>query len=125
MINIENITQLKKRTLGLTIVLTAAAMAFAQEKQQVSGKIVDSQKNLVPYASVTFKNKTVKENATLYSDATLTDDKGNFSLNLIPGSYEIIIEAIDFKKTIITKQINVGANNLGDLKLEQEIIDWK
>ena len=120
MINIENITQLKKRTLGLTIVLTAAAMAFAQEKQQVSGKIVDSQKNLVPYASVTFKNKTVKENATLYSDATLTDDKGNFSLNLIPGSYEIIIEAIDFKKTIITKQINVGANNLGDLKLEQE-----
>ena len=120
MINIENITQLKKRTLGLTIVLTAAAMAFAQEKQQVSGKIVDSQKNLVPYASVTFKNKTVKENATLYSDATLTDDKGNFTLNLIPGSYEITIEAIDFKKTIITKQINVGANNLGDLKLEQE-----
>ena len=44
MINIENITQLKKRTLGLTIVLTAAAMAFAQEKQQVSGKIVDAQK---------------------------------------------------------------------------------
>ena len=120
MINIENITQLKKRTLGLTIVLTAAAMAFAQEKQQVSGKIVDAQKNLVPYASVTFKNKTVKENATLYSDATLTDDKGNFNLNLIPGSYEITIEAIDFKKTIITKQINVGANNLGDLKLEQE-----
>ena len=120
MINIENITQLKKRTLGLTIVLTAASMAFAQEKQQVSGKIVDSQKNLVPYASVTFKNKTVKENATLYSDATLTDDKGNFTLNLIPGSYEITIEAIDFKKTIITKQINVGANNLGDLKLEQE-----
>ena len=120
MINIENITQLKKRTLGLTIVLTAAAMAFAQEKQQVSGKIVDAQKNLVPYASVTFKNKTVKENATLYSDATLTDDKGNFTLNLIPGSYEITIEAIDFKKTIITKQINVGANNLGDLKLEQE-----
>lgn len=120
MINIENITQLKKRTLGLTIVLTAAAMAFAQEKQQVSGKIVDAQKNLVPYASVTFKNKTVKENATLYSDATLTDDKGNFNLNLIPGNYEITIEAIDFKKTIITKQINVGANNLGDLKLEQE-----
>lgn len=120
MINIENITQLKKRTLGLTIVLTAAAMAFAQEKQQVSGKIVDAQKNLVPYASVTFKNKTVKENATLYSDATLTDDKGNFNLNLIPGSYEITIEAIDFKKTIITKQINVGANNLGELKLEQE-----
>jgi len=71
MINIENITQLKKRTLGLTIVLTAAAMAFAQEKQQVSGKIVDAQKNAVPYASISFSNKTVKENATLYSDATL------------------------------------------------------
>ena len=120
MINIENITQLRRRTLGLTIVLTASAIAFAQEKQQISGKIVDTQKNAVPYASVTFKNKTVKENATLFSDATLTDDKGNFSLNLIAGTYEITIEAIDFKKTIITKQITVGANNLGDLKLEQE-----
>ena len=75
MINIENITQLRRRTLGLTIVLTAAAMAFGQEKQQISGKVLDSQKNPIPYASVTFKNKTVKENAALFSDATLTDDK--------------------------------------------------
>lgn len=120
MINIENITQLRRKTLGLTIVLTASAIAFAQEKQQISGKIVDTQMNAVPYASVIFKNKTVKENATLFSDATLTDDKGNFNLNLISGTYEITIEAIDFKKTTITKQITVGTNNLGDLKLEQE-----
>lgn len=120
MINIENITQLRRRTLGLTIVLTAAAMAFAQEKQQISGKIVDSQKNAIPYASVTFKNKTVKENAALYNDATLTDEKGSFSLNLIPGTYEITIEAIDYKKTVITKQLSLGASNIGDLKLEQE-----
>ena len=38
-------------------------MAFAQEKQQISGKIVDAQNNAVPYASISFSNKTVKENA--------------------------------------------------------------
>ena len=119
MINIENITQLRRRTLGLTIVLTAAAMAFGQEKQQISGKVLDSQKNPIPYASVTFKNKTVKENAALFSDATLTDDKGHYTLNLVPGSYEITIEAIDFKKTVITKNIS-GASSLENFTLENE-----
>lgn len=119
MINIENITTLKRKTFGLTMVLTAAAMAFAQEKQQISGRIVDSEKNPIPYASVTFKNKTVKENAALYSDATLTDNKGNFNLNLIPGAYEISIEAIDFKKTILTKNIT-NSGNIGDFTVQEE-----
>lgn len=119
MINIENITNLKRKTIGLTIVLTAAAMAFAQEKQQFSGKIIDAQKAPIPYASVTFKNKSVKENATLYSDATLTDDKGFFKLNLIPGTYEITIEAIDFKKTVLSKSI-ANNTNIGDLTIQSE-----
>ena len=32
-----------------------------------------------------------------FSDATLTDEKGNFTINLIPGNYEITIDAVDFK----------------------------
>ena len=50
-------------------------MAFAQEKQQISGKIVDAQKTM-PFLmpSISFSNKTVKENAALL-DATLTDEK--------------------------------------------------
>ena len=115
----EIFSNFTKKTLSLTIVLSAAAIAFAQEKQEISGKIVSSNNAPVPYASVTFNNKSVKENATLFSDATLTDEKGNFTVNLIPGSYEITVDAIDFKKLVVTKPI--GKNpNLGNIKIEQE-----
>lgn len=119
MIQIENITTFRRKTLGLTLAISTAAFAFAQERQQFTGKIVDTQNNAVPYASVTFNNKSVKENNALFSDATLTDDKGNFSLNLVPGNYEVTIEAIDFKKQVTTK--NIGNNpSLGDIKIEAE-----
>jgi hypothetical protein len=119
MIQTEILNLITKKTLGLTLVLSAAAIAFAQEKQQISGKIVDAQNNAVPYASISFSNKTVKENAALFSDATLTDEKGNFIINLIPGNYEITIDAVDFKKLVVTKSI--GQNpNLGNIKIESE-----
>lgn len=119
MIHLESIIQLRRKTLGLTFILSAAALAFAQEKQEITGKIVSGNNTPVPYASVTFNNKSVKENATLFSDAVLTDDKGNFTVNLIPGSYEITVEAIDFKKFVTTKPI--GKNpNLGVIKIESE-----
>ena len=119
MIQTEILNLITKKTLGLTLVLSAAAIAFAQEKQQISGKIVDAQNNAVPYASISFSNKTVKENAALFSDATLTDEKGNFTINLIPGNYEITIDAVDFKKLVFTKSI--GQNpNLGNIKIESE-----
>ena len=119
MIQTEILNLITKKTLGLTLVLSSAAIAFAQEKQQISGKIVDAQNNAVPYASISFSNKTVKENAALFSDATLTDEKGNFTINLIPGNYEITIDAVDFKKLVVTKSI--GQNpNLGNIKIESE-----
>ena len=103
-----------KKSLGLTFVLSAAAFAFAQEKVSTSGTIVDKQNNPVPYASVTFSNKANK----LYSDAALTDEKGNFSIQLVPGNYDIIIEAIDYKKSTQNKQISGG--NLGSISIESE-----
>lgn len=119
MITHENIITLRKKTLGLTIALTAAAFAFSQEKQAISGKITDAQNNAIPYASVTFKNKSVKENTALFSDATLTDDKGNYNVSLIPGNYEITIEAINYKKQVFNKTIANGSFS-GTFKLEAE-----
>lgn len=118
MIHLESINQLRKKTLGLTFILSAA-IVFAQEKQQISGKIVDKQNNPVLYASVSFENKTVKENKALFSDATLTDDKGNYTVKLVPGTYEITVEAIDFKKYITTKVITNNFN-LGNIQIESE-----
>lgn len=112
---IEISSIIKKRTLGLAFVLGAASLAFAQQKMNVSGKIVDQQKNAVPYASVTFSNKANK----LFSDATLTDDKGNYQLALAPGNYDITIDAIDFKKSTLNKQISAGGS-LGNFTVESE-----
>lgn len=68
----EIINIFTKKTLGLTFVLSAAALAFAQEKVGISGSVVSKNNQPVPYASVTFSNKANKQ----FSDATLTDEKG-------------------------------------------------
>ncbi|MCB4235584.1 carboxypeptidase-like regulatory domain-containing protein [Kaistella anthropi] len=112
---IEISSIIRKRTLGLVFVLGAASLAFAQQKVNVSGKIVDKQNQPVPYASVSFNNKASKLN----SDATLTDEKGDYKLDLMPGNYDIIIEAIDFKKSTLNRQIT-AAGNLGNFSVEAE-----
>ncbi|OCK52862.1 TonB-dependent receptor [Chryseobacterium sp. CBo1] len=111
----EIISIFTKKTLGLTFVLSAAALAFAQDKVGISGTVVDKSNQPVPYASVTFSNKQSK----LLSDATLTDEKGNYKLDLTPGNYDIVIEAIDYKKSVINKQIT-AAGSIGALSIEPE-----
>ncbi|WP_419868077.1 TonB-dependent receptor domain-containing protein [Chryseobacterium sp. CT-SW4] len=111
----EIINIFTKKTLALTFVLSAAAFAFAQEKVSISGTVVNKNNQPVPYASVTFSNKENK----LFSDASLTDEKGQYKLDLTPGNYDITVEAIDFKKSIINKQIT-SAGNIGALSIEPE-----
>jgi iron complex outermembrane receptor protein len=111
----EIINIFTKKTLGLTFVLSAAALAFGQEKVGISGTIVSKNNQPVPYASVTFSNKANK----LFSDAALTDEKGQYKLDLAPGAYDITIEAIDYKKSVVNKQI-AAAGNIGALSIEPE-----
>jgi outer membrane receptor protein involved in Fe transport len=111
----EIISIFTKKTLGLTFVLSAAALAFAQDKVGVSGTVVDKSNQPVAYASVTFSNKASK----LLSDATLTDEKGNYKLDLTPGNYDITVEAIDYKKSVVNKQITI-AGSIGALSIEAE-----
>lgn len=112
---IEISSIIKKKTLGLAFVLGTATLAFAQQKVDVTGTIADKQNNAIPYASVTFSNKADK----LYSDAVLTDEKGAYKLDLTPGNYDITIEAIDFQKVTLNKQISAPVN-LGSFTVEAE-----
>lgn len=112
---IEISSIIKKRTLGLVFVLGAASLAFAQQKVNVNGKIVDKENSAVPYASISFSNKANK----MFSDAALTNEKGEYTLTLTPGNYDITIEAIDFKKSTLNKQIS-GPANLGNFTVEHE-----
>ncbi|MFN4365208.1 TonB-dependent receptor domain-containing protein [Chryseobacterium hispalense] len=111
----EIINIFTKKTLGLTFVLSAAALAFAQEKVGISGSVVSKNNQPVPYASVTFSNKANKQ----FSDAALTDEKGQYKLDLSPGQYDITVEAIDYKKNVVTKQIT-AAGNIGALSIDPE-----
>ncbi|SIQ56124.1 Outer membrane receptor proteins, mostly Fe transport [Chryseobacterium sp. RU37D] len=111
----EIINIFTKKTLGVTFVLSAAALAFAQEKVGISGSVVNKNNQPIPYASVTFSNKANK----LYSDAALTDEKGQYKVDLVPGDYDISFEAIDYKKSVLSKQIT-AAGNIGAFSIASE-----
>jgi iron complex outermembrane receptor protein len=85
---------IRKRTLGLTFILGAASLAFAQQKTLINGEVQGSKGIKIPYASITFTNNENKIN----SDASLTDDKGQYKIALAPGNYSVTVDAIDFKK---------------------------
>lgn len=104
----------KQRTMALTLVLGAASLSFAQQKVPVAGRVADNQNASIPYASVTFSNKANK----LLSDAVLTNEKGNYSIELAPGNYEVVIEAIDFKTATFTK--NITATDRLNFTLQRE-----
>lgn len=110
---IQNIT---RKSLGLTFVLSAAVLAFAQEREKVDvqGTIVDKNNQPIPYASVSFSSKINK----IFSDATLTDENGRYNLQLVPGNYDVTVEAINYKKNATTKQIAGGS--IGRISLESE-----
>ncbi|WP_312075904.1 TonB-dependent receptor domain-containing protein [Chryseobacterium sp.] len=111
----EIISLFTKKTLGLTFVLSAAALAFAQQKVNVTGSVVNKDNQPVPYASVTFVHKTNK----MLSDAALTDEKGQYAIDITPGDYNVTIEAIDYKKGNFSKQI-ATPGNIGALSIEPE-----
>ena len=89
----EIVSVFRKKFFGLALTIGAASFVMAQQKVNVSGNIKDSNGG-VGYASITFKNQ---QNAQL-SDATLADVNGNYKLQLAPGSYEVSIEAVDYKQ---------------------------
>lgn len=96
----------RRKAFGLTFVLSAAVMAFAQEQATAkTGTVKNADGAAVPYASVVYTNKANRN----LSDAALTDENGNYTLQLAPGTYDITVEAVDFKKYTASQQIGGGA----------------
>src|SRR5215510_3901599 len=98
------------------IIVCAAAFALAQEfRGSITGRVVDNNGAAVASAAVTITNT-----ATNVSTSTTTNESGDYSaLYLIPGSYNITIEAAGFKKS--TRQnieVRVGDKLQIDLQLQ-------
>lgn len=95
---------------------------YSQEKQQsqkvkVSGKVVDKISNQpLEYTSVSLTN-------TLTNKVTaggITDDKGNFSFDASPGTYDIKVDFISFKPLEIKGKVITGTTNLGTITLQED-----
>ncbi|OJX32294.1 MAG: TonB-dependent receptor [Chryseobacterium sp. 36-9] len=89
----EIVNVIQKKIFGLALTVGAASFIMAQQKMTISGNVKDANGG-VGYASITFKNQ---QNSQL-SDAALADADGNYKLDLAPGSYDVSIEAVDYKK---------------------------
>src|SRR3970040_1612487 len=83
--------------------LVTSFLSFAQGKPQISkikitGKVIEKgSKQTLEYATITFMNpKSPKAVA-----GGITNPKGEFDIDIIPGTYDIKIEFISFKPIII------------------------
>jgi hypothetical protein len=98
---------MKKIYLSLIILLALLNTAFAQF--QITGKITESNGDVIPFASVIIKNTT--------KGASCNVD-GAYKLTLDKGSYILIYKAIGFKQT--EKAINVAADMSVNVTLAAE-----
>lgn len=113
---IEILAPINKQNIAFGFFIGMAIMTNAQEKQSISGKILDQNKQPVPYASIEFIHKSNKLN----SDAAITDENGNYTISLVPGSYLINITAVDYKSFKQNIDIVSGISTLEPINIEQE-----
>jgi outer membrane receptor for ferrienterochelin and colicins len=102
--------------------LLGVSTLFAQEKPDskkiiITGKIIEKSTSLpLEYATITFR----KPNATQAVSGGITDSKGNFSIEINPGTYDIKYEFISFKSIEVKNQTLNLNKNLGTVFLEDE-----
>lgn len=103
------------------LVLTSVTV-FGQAKPErvkvaITGKIIEKTSKLpLEYATVTFKN--TKNPKLIFGG--ITDNKGDYSVEVVAGTYDITLEFISFKPTVISqKQLN-EATNIGTTALEED-----
>ncbi|KIC02690.1 TonB-dependent receptor [Flavobacterium sp. JRM] len=113
----------KNQLIIMLVCLFTSMLSFAQQpegqraKVKVTGKVVEKTTNQpLEYATITLVNtKNPKALA-----GGITNNKGEFSVDAVPGVYDIKIEFISFK-VIEIKQKNIAENiNLGQFALSED-----
>ena len=108
-----------KNLLSALILLLISFSGFSQmAKVTVSGKIYEKSTNTpLEYATVVLRNVDNSELVT----GGVTDEKGNFTLDVIKGVYDISYEFISLK-TVVIKGKSIESNtNLGTVFLEPDV----
>nr|WP_314897977.1 TonB-dependent receptor [uncultured Flavobacterium sp.] len=112
----------KLKTLLALAFLFSSLINFAQQsspvqKVKVSGKVIEKiSKQPLEYATITFINtKNPKALA-----GGITNAKGEYDINVVPGVYDIKIEFISFKLSEIKQKSIQGNINLGTTALDED-----
>src|SRR5690606_2248342 len=88
--------------------------ALAQRNlHTVTGKVTDEEGTPLEYATISFENVNDPGNLT----GGITDQQGNFSIDVSSGTYHITVEFISFEaKTFRNREINADVN-MGNITL--------
>jgi hypothetical protein len=94
LMNSRSEIRIAKTLLAAIVCVCLAGISYSQvNTAAVFGAVVDSSGHMIPSAKVSITN--IATNVVLRS---VTDEDGHFSLNpLVPGSYELMIEATGFE----------------------------
>lgn len=106
-------------TLGLlfTTILNYSQQNPQSSKLKITGKIVDKTTNQpLEYATVTLVNAANPKSVA----GGITDEKGEFSFDAIPATYNIKIEFISFKTQEIANKKITSNTNLGTFSLADD-----
>lgn len=86
-------------------------------KIKISGTVIEKVSKLpLEYATITFTNAT----STKALAGGVTNPKGEFSIDIAPGTYDIKIEFISFKHILIKDKNLQEKTNLGQITLEED-----
>jgi len=113
---------MKKFQLLSALILLTSITVFGQARPErakiaITGKITEKTSKLpLEYATVTFKNS---RNPKMVFGG-ITDNKGEYSVDVVPGTYDITFEFISFKPTIINQKQLSEATNIGTTALEED-----
>jgi Carboxypeptidase regulatory-like domain/TonB dependent receptor len=101
----------------LLVILFLPLSLNAQEARgKITGSVVDSNKAIVPGASVEIKDVARGTSTTL-----TTNDNGLFQASyLLPGTYQVVVEVTGFKKSI-QDGVEVRINETTDLTIALEV----
>ncbi|MGV3696261.1 TonB-dependent receptor domain-containing protein [Flavobacterium sp.] len=111
----------------LSTLLLFSITVFGQARPErakipITGKITEKTSSLpLEYATVTFKNS---KNPKLIFGG-ITDNKGDYSVDVVPGTYDITFEFISFKPTVVAQKQLDAATNLGTTALEEDATQLK
>lgn len=106
------------KTLFLTLLFIMTVPAFAQApKVKITGKVVEKSTNQpLEYASISAQSV---QNPSI-NDGIITNEKGEFTLSVFPGNYNIKIEFLGFNPTNLSNRAVVKDLNIGTIYVTED-----